>query len=583
MTAFPSNYQHYSNRSIYRDRRHWHLASQARIPSAQDISARTHPDVLQIFRQKIHGEVDAMKHAIALMQSQLNSVAPISLLPVELLAECFTILADAHPPSGRQDLGWITVTHVCHHWRDFALSMSSLWAAPAFSLGSRWVSEMVIRSKGRPLTIWHSLAFKGAAPQSNRSAIADAKNVIDILREHLDRVKHIELNGFLPSSIDTALSTLCRPAPFLRALNISHTGFGHPISIPSNFLAGNAPLFRSLELPYVEGDWMVPAIRNLHCLVVYGSKASRSMDPFLDLLERNPELRSLEINSVFFPVIHPPSGTRSLELPNLQYFTFHGSASSCSILLNSFLKNPVALAVTLLVERAETPEDDHDTLYAAVSAKVALRHLPFRVLSIGHGVKNNSLPGTILFETSRRIRWTNDRPDFAPFAVRPPSFALRLHPPMSPFNDRIACIINAIQKLSFNDIEMLIVRKAGGYPGVWEVLSRLPSIKYLEFSHRPLEVIRLLSHKSNQTESGLSTVSAFPQLTHLRIQDIDFTWYPGGLTPELQDHLVSMLCTRTQTICRVQWLCLTDCTISEETLEKIRKIVPEVFVEDEDD
>lgn len=547
------------------------------MPDTQSISIRTHPDVLQLSRQKIHGEVDAMKHAISLMHSQLNSLAPVSFLPIEILAECFKILADVHPPSGRQDLGWIALTHVCHYWRDLALNMPSLWTAPAFSLGSRWVSEMIIRSKDRPLTLMHSkLAYEGSALQSSRLAIAGAEDVINILREHLYRVQHMELDRSFPStSIVTVLSTLCRPAPLLRALKIYKTGSERPISIPSNFLAGNAPLLCSLELRHVEDDWMVPAIRSLYHLVVCGSKASRSMDPFLDLLERNPEFRTLHIISVFTPVVAPPSGTRFIELPNLQELIFRDSISNCVIFLNFFRHNPVALAVTLLPAPAEVPEDDHNTLYAAISAKVASRHLPFLVLSVC--VRNHNPEGTIIFETSRRIRWIGDHPDFAPFATQAPSFALELHPPTSISADRITCIANAVQKLPFNDVEMLIVKNITKDLRVWAPFSQLPSVKYLEFSRRPFEALMMLSRKSNRTESGVYTVSSFPELTYLRLVSINFTRYDGP--KKLQDLLLSTLCIRTRTICRVQWVCLTACTISEEIIEKIRKIVPKVVVE----
>jgi len=73
-----------------------------------------------------------MMHDVArLLHSLLlhrNALAPISLLPPEILARVFSLLALQEPPySSKQSLGWIRATHVCWHWRQVALDYSSLW------------------------------------------------------------------------------------------------------------------------------------------------------------------------------------------------------------------------------------------------------------------------------------------------------------------------------------------------------------------------------------------------------------------------------------------------------------------------
>jgi hypothetical protein len=51
-------------------------------------------------------------------------------------------------------LRWISVTHVCRHWRQVALDDSSLWARiSGLMANTTWISEMLARARNAPLEI----------------------------------------------------------------------------------------------------------------------------------------------------------------------------------------------------------------------------------------------------------------------------------------------------------------------------------------------------------------------------------------------------------------------------------------------
>ncbi|KAI0032133.1 hypothetical protein K488DRAFT_39058, partial [Vararia minispora EC-137] len=112
-------------------------------------------------------EVAALQRVIASFHRCRNSFSPFSRLPVEVIAQIFTIHAENQPPASDEwnwpegesgvpslshlQLGWIVVTHVCRHWRDVAIAHTSLWTTIPFGLGERWVQEMFNRAKSAPV------------------------------------------------------------------------------------------------------------------------------------------------------------------------------------------------------------------------------------------------------------------------------------------------------------------------------------------------------------------------------------------------------------------------------------------------
>ncbi|KAI0310973.1 hypothetical protein OF83DRAFT_1045166, partial [Amylostereum chailletii] len=73
--------------------------------------------------------------------TRYNLHSPISQLPPEIMRQIFATVASTDLPEHRHleerftnhllpgRLGWVALSHVCHHWRCMLLDMPSLWAA----------------------------------------------------------------------------------------------------------------------------------------------------------------------------------------------------------------------------------------------------------------------------------------------------------------------------------------------------------------------------------------------------------------------------------------------------------------------
>ncbi|KAI9453532.1 hypothetical protein BJY52DRAFT_1173560, partial [Lactarius psammicola] len=92
-------------------------------------------------RQAIDAEIKSLEVSIRALKLRRNALAPISSLPTEIIAAIFsslrvrvTLLAFklGEKPSG---LAWLPVAHVCHQWREIALSQPRFWSHIDFTSG----------------------------------------------------------------------------------------------------------------------------------------------------------------------------------------------------------------------------------------------------------------------------------------------------------------------------------------------------------------------------------------------------------------------------------------------------------------
>jgi hypothetical protein len=105
------------------------------------------------------------RETMTIEKRRLNSRAPISRLPLEVLSFIFSNVQEDHVAAlaGTEgfclpfaDVGselWIGFTQVCHHWREVALGTPTLWTRVASSPSNhKWTQEMLLRSKRCLLT-----------------------------------------------------------------------------------------------------------------------------------------------------------------------------------------------------------------------------------------------------------------------------------------------------------------------------------------------------------------------------------------------------------------------------------------------
>jgi hypothetical protein len=96
-------------------------------------------------------DINAAKRLILSMLTPRNMLAPISILPAEILARIFHFIAFSKRP---YSLGWVHVTHVCRRWRQIALDDSTLWAHFSdFPRNKEWIVERLSRARNASLVI----------------------------------------------------------------------------------------------------------------------------------------------------------------------------------------------------------------------------------------------------------------------------------------------------------------------------------------------------------------------------------------------------------------------------------------------
>jgi hypothetical protein len=177
-------------------------------------------------------EVDAARKLLRSLLIRRNTLAPIAVLPPEVLARVFHFLARDEPPClGRQQpyLGWIGATHVCQMWRDVALADSSLWARISGVVTNKeLVSEMLVRARNAPLDIDINLGG------------TSRPDVFLMFAPHLSHTRELRLHSLSMPLSDSVRGIYGREAPVLE-----HFELGVSVASPITFRElGGASLFR---------------------------------------------------------------------------------------------------------------------------------------------------------------------------------------------------------------------------------------------------------------------------------------------------------------------------------------------------
>ena len=186
-------------------------------------------------RKVLQDEIDQHKNHIIEKQRQLNTLIPIARLPPELLSEVFIHFAalarDISSPAyprGRSKR-WIQIAHICHYWRNIALSTPRVWSE--FTVDKlEWTQEMLARSK------WVPLRVKVVAPYATPEALK-------LMLSELARTEAVEFRGYTVESLGPPFVAPSE-APMLHSLSV--------VSNRPHFMMSGQPantLFDGMEMP----------------------------------------------------------------------------------------------------------------------------------------------------------------------------------------------------------------------------------------------------------------------------------------------------------------------------------------------
>ncbi|KAH9036639.1 hypothetical protein EDB85DRAFT_1888778 [Lactarius pseudohatsudake] len=242
-----------------------------------------------------------------LMKLRHNSGCAVTALPPELLSHVFSVNLLSDRPglvNGNYSLGWISVTQVCHRWREIALTTPTLWRYLDFTcMSRRWCLEMLRRSGNCSLDV--ALRIAGS------SGLCPAPTSLDVARELMRPEYSARLAGL---RLDITSRTKFSPT-----IRISGTT-AHVMGAHDNQLfTSRLPSLRRLRLSNVLlSPWISPIFTSLQELDIRLSphRQPHSNDALLTygemstILSRMPELQRLALRNVFLV------GTRADEMPN---------------------------------------------------------------------------------------------------------------------------------------------------------------------------------------------------------------------------------------------------------------------------
>jgi hypothetical protein len=300
-----------------------------------------------------------------------NTLAPISVLPPEVLARVFHFLSLQEPPcSGKQDLGWIRATHVCRFWRQVALGDSSLWARiSGRPTNLNLISGMLARTRNAPLDIDIDL-----------DGTLFPELILLMFPPHLSHTRKLRLETVISLHFDSFRGIYIEEAPVLEHFELD--SFSSPIIFRelggTTLFKGRAPSLRTLILTHVFIPWsLIPRgqlTRLEISLVGIYEKPITSTDipshddlnQLIDLLVNCPELEVLVLDSCLPSQLTHFPRAQTIHLPCLSLLSLGGSSPRISNLLK-MLKIPSSTTLQLYCT-FESAATYNDLLLPVISA-----------------------------------------------------------------------------------------------------------------------------------------------------------------------------------------------------------------------
>ncbi|KZT64611.1 hypothetical protein DAEQUDRAFT_601255 [Daedalea quercina L-15889] len=337
----------------------------------------------------------------------MERLPPVFLLPPELLSECFLSCAMTIPsrPFGldpEPQYSWISLSHVCRHWRSVALSTTRLWARIRLTSHREWTSEVVVRSGEAPLEVSAEFPLIYDNLQSRVDWMASFRVVL----EEIARIRSLIISSQQKLEPEV-LDLLNRPAPLLKDLRLHYLAFDAPNAAYEGaphalgFMSRDrdiAPL-ESLSLYKCHIPWFGLDMQTLKDLTIVGlpwGGVSRSlnMQTLVQILRSTPLLERLVIRNALRPlsaISAPPTGPPAV-LPRLRDVKLYG----CSADVIRLLDHLQLVAISQLYMSLVTPlVDPPDRFAASVVRKLLVSGELSRLHIKGEGYHLFSLDGHV--------------------------------------------------------------------------------------------------------------------------------------------------------------------------------------------
>ncbi|KAF8486844.1 hypothetical protein DFH94DRAFT_841313 [Russula ochroleuca] len=326
--------------------------------------------------KEIDEQVKAVNAAKQLLHSQLtrrNTLAPISLLPPEILAGVFHFLVFEDPACFRgQNLGWIRATHVCQFWRQVALDDSSLWTTiSGISANTELISKMLARARNAPLNI--DIHLDGAS----------GREVLRMFPPHFSHICALCLHGpsiLYSGGVRGIYSLLSREAPALEHFEL-RVPVNSPITLwnpgVTTLFKGQAPRLRTFSLSQVLMPWShIPCCQLTQLKIVLFKEISTTdvsscgdLNQLINLLVSCPGLEILVLEHCLPPQFTQIPHDQTIHLPRLSRLCLVGPSFRITNLMK-MLKLPSSTRLHLHCSSDNTSAHNDHLLLPVVLAQL---------------------------------------------------------------------------------------------------------------------------------------------------------------------------------------------------------------------
>ena len=487
---------------------------------------------------------------------QPDALAPIFLLPPEVLVDVFHFLSLEEPPySAKQNIGWIRVTHVCRLWRQVALDDSLLWARISqIPMNTEWISETLARARNAPLDIDIDLG-RTSNPE-----------VLFIFLPHISHARVLRLHGLSYIHADGFRNVCSREAPTLEHLELRAGIF--PINFQdldgTTLFNGQAPVLQTLSLSEVliplslipRGQLTRLEISLVDEISIFGVPSHGDLNQLIDLLVNSPELEDLTLHSCLPPQLADFPCHQTIYLPRLSYLGLGGSTSCITNLLKMF-KIPPSTTLKLWSASENTFTQNH-LLLPVISAHFQSPVLvEFKMISVTvcrkgrflEVVASTSLPTSRVhrFQEVELFVWFEGVPE---------------HGDWTNFIKRVC------KMLHISNLEFLSICAPGKVDSVnWvEVFEGCTKVTTVQATGRGTSsLVRALSTPNTASHAH---APIFPELTFMMLMGLDFAENKptSGI---LFDAVQRMVACRELKMLRIE-----NCIIGDEHAKALRNLVP---------
>jgi hypothetical protein len=525
-------------------------------------------------RSTVDGELVAVEKIVTELRARKNTLAPVSVLPQEVLAEIFEMCSRVPEQvfsetrrSFLQSSRWperLIMARVCRTWRRVAFEHPKVWRNVTLELARPLLEALLPHAKSVPLVM--SSRNQRPIPRHNRSLISS----------NLSRTAEIDILDYQDIIRDISSSFAPTPAPLLRKLRLQSLPKSDSSELILNLNFGNnAPSLTEIHLRALRVHWPSLAVSNLRSLTILNqlvdaldilpSLPSSEIIQFFEAICSAPLLASLNLQNCFRLAAGTLPDIPTMYLRTLTNVTLLDTPFTCEAFLRHIT---VPLDAKLVIKFTCPPSIPED--YSPLFIPLLRDRLQPELFSIGMVSVVQEMIGVDAdeLEPSVSVRlWKTDSLDSSNGEIDASEDDAYTH---FAFTSPSAAIIAVIDIVPFDTVSALIVSCAEGMT-IQKWLGILPAARrvHTAFVGMMAAILLLLALDRAPDDSPLF----LPALQYLTISMTNLNWDVGnGINLTIAELIFNVLERRRRDGSGPQRLRIERCWTSVAQIERLRSI-----------